>query len=80
MQCCYSGTGIAGTVAPVTSDGAWRWYGREFVMPAYTHVVIELEIWDGGAVGTADFDQVQLLEGPCPPAPTTACVAATCSM
>jgi len=78
-QPCF-GTGIAGTVAPITSDGAWRWYGREFVMPAYTHVVLELEIWDGGAVGTADFDQVQLLEGPCPPAPTTACAAATCSM
>ncbi len=34
-------------------------------MPATTHVVLELEIWDGGAAGTADFDEVQLLEGPC---------------
>ena len=48
-------------------------------MPATSHIVIEIEIWNGGAAGTADFDQVQVLEGPCPSiAPSSACAAATC--
>ncbi|MFO0609102.1 MAG: MXAN_6577-like cysteine-rich protein, partial [Polyangiales bacterium] len=79
-QPCFS-NGFGGSVAPVTSDGQWRWYAREFTAPAATtHVLIELEIWDGGAVGTADFDQVQLLEGPCPQLPpATVCTPATCT-
>ncbi|MFO0627979.1 MAG: hypothetical protein U0325_20555 [Polyangiales bacterium] len=78
-QPCF-GTGIASQpVSPVTSDAAWRWYGRQFVMPsAYNYIVLEIEIWDGGAVGTADFDQVQFLEGPCPATPPTVCAPATC--
>jgi hypothetical protein len=79
-QPCF-GNGLGGSVAPVTSNDQWRWYAREFTMPATTHVVLELEIWDGGAPGTADFDQVQLLEGPCPQLPpATTCAAATCVM
>ncbi len=77
-QPCF-GTSLAPPVAPVTSDGAWRWYSREFTMPAYTHILLEIEIWGGGAAGTADFDQIQLLEGPCPQVnPSTVCTAATC--
>jgi hypothetical protein len=78
-QPCF-GTSLPPPVAPVISDGTWRWYAREFTMPAYTHVLLEIEIWNGGAAGTADFDQVQLLEGPCPSlAPATVCAPATCA-
>ena len=78
-QPCF-GTGLSGTpVSPVTSDGNWRFYSRQITMPAYTHILLEIEIWDGGAAGTADFDQVQLIEGPCPATPpVVVCTAATC--
>jgi hypothetical protein len=77
-QPCYH-TGLGVPVAPVTADGRWRWYAREFTMPATTHILIELELWNGGAPGSADFDQVQLLEGPCPQLPpATTCTPARC--
>lgn len=48
-------------------------------MPAgYSFVVLEIEIWAGGAAGTADFDQVQFIEGPCPTTPPTVCAPASC--
>jgi hypothetical protein len=63
----------------VTADGNWRWLARQFVMPAaYTHVLVKAHLWIGGALGTADFDGIQLIEGPCPPAPATVCAAAVC--
>jgi hypothetical protein len=77
-QPCFP-TGFGQPVAPVTSNGEWRWYAREFTMPAITHVVLQLELWEGGAAGTADFDQIQLLEGPCPQtAPVAVCSAVSC--
>jgi hypothetical protein len=30
-------SGLGQTVSPVTSNGEWRWYAREFVMPNFTH-------------------------------------------
>jgi hypothetical protein len=78
-QPCYD-TDLGPPVAPVKPDGTWRWYAREFVMPEFTHIVLELELWDQAAAGTADFDQVQFLEGPCPGAsPAAPCSAAACA-
>jgi hypothetical protein len=66
-------------VGPIVSDNAWRWYGRQFTMPAtFTSVVLEVEIFSGGSAGTADFDGIQLIEGPCPQAPSRVCVGASC--
>jgi hypothetical protein len=36
------------------------------------------EIFSGGTAGTADFDALQLIDGPCPQAPTGVCAIATC--
>ncbi len=74
---CYP-SGLSQPVSPVLANGEWRWYSREFVMPNYTHVVIKTEIFTAGAPGTADFDAIQLIEGPCPQAPTGVCAPATC--
>jgi len=74
---CYA-SGLAQPVSPVLPNGEWRWYSREFVMPNYTHVVIKTEIFNAGAPGTADFDAIQLIDGPCPQAPTGVCTSATC--
>lgn len=77
-QPCFGS--VAGQpVAPVVSDGTWRWYGRQFVMPAgITYIVLEIEIWDGGAAGTADFDNVQVIEGPCQQSPAAVCTSVSC--
>jgi hypothetical protein len=71
-------SGLGQTVSPVTSNGEWRWYAREFVMPNFTHAVVMTEIFSGGTAGTADFDALQLIDGPCPQAPTGVCAIATC--
>ncbi len=61
------GLGAGDTVTVVTSDGNWGLYTKAFTMPAgYTHVVVKAELWGGGGAGTADFDFIQLVEGPCP--------------
>jgi len=75
-RCFPTGTGTP--VSPVTADGQWRWYSRQFVMPAYSYVVVELEIWAGRAAGAADFDEIQMMEGPCPAAPGVVCTPASC--
>jgi len=68
-------TGYPGndTVTPVTSDGNWAFYSKSFQMDAGTsHVVLKDENFGSGA---ADFDQIQLWAGACPPAPAGLCAA-----
>ncbi len=68
-------TGYPGndTVTPVTSDGNWAYYSKAFTMDAGTSdVVLKDENFGSGA---ADFDQIQLWAGACPPAPTSLCAA-----
>jgi hypothetical protein len=74
---CYA-TGLGPPVSPVASNGAWRWYSRQIVMPSYTHIIVQIEIWSGRAAGTADFDELQFFEGSCPTAPPTTCTSASC--
>ena len=74
---CYP-SGFAVPVSPVRPDGQWRWYAREFTMPACTHVVIKTELFSAGAPGAADFDAIQLVDGRCPEAPPAICAASSC--
>jgi hypothetical protein len=77
-QPCFNSRLGGQPVSPVVSDNTWRWYARQFVMPSYNFILLELEIWDSGAAGTADFDNVQFIEGPCPIAPNVVCEGARC--
>lgn len=78
-QACY-GSGIGPVVSPTVLDGNWRWYARDFVMPAgVTFASITLELWNGVPSGRqADFDTLQFSEGGCPSSPPTVCAAASC--
>ncbi|MBS2031111.1 MAG: hypothetical protein JST54_24630, partial [Deltaproteobacteria bacterium] len=76
-------TGFAGgdTVAAVASDGTWHWYAKSFTMPNYgnpTRIVIKDELFTGGAAGSADFDDIELIHGNCPQLPLGA-AHVTCS-
>jgi hypothetical protein len=56
-----------GTAVPVQSDGTWRWYAAPFTLQAMAHSVrIKYELYEAGAAGFADFDDIRLTEGPCP--------------
>jgi len=71
---------LGGTVTPMVSDNTWRWYAKQMIMPTgWTHVLLRLQLFTGPAGSAADFDQVQLVEGPCPAAPPTTCAAVACS-
>jgi hypothetical protein len=68
-----------GVITPMVSDNTWRWYPKQMVMPAgWTHVLLRLQLFSGPVGSAADFDQVQLVEGPCPADPPTTCAAVTC--
>jgi hypothetical protein len=59
-----------GLVTPVVSDGAWHWYAREFTTTAAeTSLQIKDEKYQGSAVATADFDDIELYLGACPATP-----------
>ena len=76
---CGYPNGYGGSVSPLTPDGVWRWYSDQFTMSAgVSHVILKIEIFSAGLPGAADFDDIQLIEGPCPAAPPTICTAATC--
>ena len=61
-------------VTPVVSDGTWRWYCKGFTMDtARLHITVQDENFGTGA---ADFDEIQLFQGPCPVPPTTQCAPA----
>ena len=66
-QACY-GTGIGPVVSPTILDGNWRWYARDFLMPAGVEFAsITLELWNGVPSGRqADFDTLQFSLGGCP--------------
>jgi len=68
-------SGFAGgdTVTAVTSDNAWHWYTKSFVMdPGVQFVVIKDELFSGGGSGNADFDDLRLYQGACPAGPVGA--------
>ncbi len=70
----YSTNYILDAVAPVVGDGTWHWYSKAFTMDdGFAYVAIKNENF---GAGTADFDQIQLFQGPCPAAPATQCAAA----
>jgi len=76
---CGDSDYLGGTITPMVSDNTWRWYPKQMVMPAgWTHVLLRLQLFAGPAGSAADFDQVQLVEGPCPADPPTTCAAVTC--
>ncbi len=76
---CGDSDYLGGIATPLVSDNTWRWYPKQMVMPAgWTHVLLRLQLFAGPAGSAADFDQVQLVEGPCPADPPSTCAAITC--
>ncbi len=76
---CGDSDYLGGTITPMVSDNTWRWYPKQMVMPAgWTHVYLRFQLFQGPAGSSADFDQIQLVEGPCPADPVSTCSALTC--
>jgi hypothetical protein len=76
---CGDGDYLGGAIMPMVSDNTWRWYPKQMVMPAaWTHVFLRFQLFQGPAGSSADFDQIQLVEGPCPADPPSTCAALTC--
>ncbi|MDB4967092.1 MAG: putative internalin [Myxococcales bacterium] len=64
----------------VTADGKWRWYAAPFTPEAgATFIVLTDELWEGGGMGAADFDDLQVWQGACPTAAPGVDAHATCA-